>query len=88
MRRMDGQQGITLIEVLIGLVLLVIAGMIAAPSFSDYLERQRLKAAAEGLASSLNLARSEALAQQRFMYVQLAGQGSERCCFWWSWWYA
>ena len=75
------QKGVTLIEVLIGLVLLVIAGMIAAPSFSEYLERQRLKAAAEGLASSLNLARSEALAQQRFMYVQLAGQGSERWCY-------
>ena len=80
--RLDSNQnGFTLIEVLVGLVVLVIAGMIAVPSFSEYLERQRLKAAAEGLASSLNLARSEALAQQRFMYVQLSGQGSERWCY-------
>ncbi len=77
----SGQKGVTLIEVLVGLFLLVIAGMLAMPSFSEYLERQRLKAAAEGLASSLNLARSESLAQQRFMYVQLAGQGSERWCY-------
>ena len=75
------QKGITLIEVLVGLVLLVIAGLVAVPSFTDYLERQRLKAAAESLAASLNLARSEALAQQQFMYVQLAGQGSERWCY-------
>lgn len=68
-------------EVLVGLVLLVIGGMFAVPSFTEYLERQRLKAAAEGLASSLNLARSEALMQQQFMYVQLAGQGTERWCY-------
>ena len=71
----------TLIEVLIGLVLLVVAGMLAVPSFTDYLERQRLKSAAEGLAAGLNLARSEALAQQQFMYVQLAGQGSDHWCY-------
>ena len=64
-----GQAGITLIEVLIGLVLIVIAGLLAVPSFTEYLERQRLKAVAESLAASLNLARSEALAQQQFMYV-------------------
>ena len=75
------QTGVTLIEVLIGLVLIVIAGLVAIPSFTEHLERQRLKAAAESLAASLNLARSEALAQQQFMYVQLAGQGSERWCY-------
>ncbi len=75
------QRGVTLIEVLICLVLLVMVGMLAVPSFTDYLERQRLKSAAESLATSLNLARLEALAQQQFMYVQLAGQGSERWCY-------
>ena len=75
------QAGITLIEVLIGLVLLVIAGMIALPSFTDYLERQRLKAAAESLSASLNLARAEALTQQQFTYVQLAGQGTDQWCY-------
>lgn len=75
------QAGVTLIEVLIGLVLLVIVGALAAPSFAEYQERQRLKTAAEGLASSLNLARSEALAGQQFMYVQLAGQGTNQWCY-------
>ena len=75
------QKGLRLIEVLVGLVLLVVVGMMAVPSFTDYLERQRLKSAAESLAASLHLARSEALAQQQFMYVQLAGQGSDRWCY-------
>jgi len=81
MRCVFDQRGVTLIEVLIGLVLLVVVGMMAVPSFTDYLERQRLKSAAESLATSLNLARSEALAQQQFMYVKLAGQGSDRWCY-------
>ena len=75
------QSGITLIEVLVGLALLVVLGLMAVPSWTEFQERQRLKAAAETLASSLNLARSEALAQQKFAYVQLLGQGSERWCY-------
>lgn len=73
--------GLTLIEVLIGLVLLALLGTLTVPSLADYQERQRLKTAAESLATSLNFARAEALAQQRFMYVQLAGQGSTRWCY-------
>jgi len=75
------QAGLTLIEVVIGLVLLGLLGTLAIPAFADYQERQRLKTAAESLATSLNLARAEALAQQRFMYVQLAGQGSPHWCY-------
>lgn len=75
------QKGLTLIEVLVGLVLLAVLGGLAIPSFADYLERQRLKMAAEQLAESLNLARAEALTQQQFMYVQLSGQGGERWCY-------
>ena len=75
------ESGVTLIEVLVTLVLLLILGTIALPSWAEFQERQRLKIAAETLASSLNLARSESLAQQQFMYVQLAGQGSDRWCY-------
>ena len=75
------QAGITLIEVLVGLALLVVLGTLAVPSWQEFQERQRLKAAAETLATSLNLARSEALAQQQFSYVQLSGQGGERWCY-------
>lgn len=80
-RRRTHQSGVTMIEVLIGLVLVVVLGMLALPSWSEFQERQRLKSAAETLAVSLNLARSEALAQQTFYYVQLTGQGSDRWCY-------
>ena len=73
--------GVSLIEVLIGLVVLGILGLMAVPGWAEFQERQRLKAAAETLAGSLNLARSEALAQQQFAYVQLSGQGGERWCY-------
>ena len=75
------QSGVTLIEALLGLALLVVLGSLAVPAFGEFQERQRLKAAAETLANSLNLARSEALAQQQFFYVQLSGQGSDRWCY-------
>ena len=75
------QAGVTLIEVLAGVALLVVLGVLAVPSWQTFQERQRLKSAAETLATSLNLARSTALAQQQFTYVQLSGQGSERWCY-------
>lgn len=75
------ESGVTLIEVLVTLVLLVILGVLALPSWAEFQERQRLKIAAETLASSLNLARSEALARQQFGFVQLAGQGTDRWCY-------
>ena len=71
----------TLIEVLIGLVLLAILGSLALPSWNEFQERQRLKLAADSLVNSLNLVRSEAIAQQQFGYVQLSGQGGERWCY-------
>lgn len=71
----------TLVELLVGLTLLVILGALAAPSFVEFQERQRLKAAAESLQGSLNLARAQALAGQRFYYMQLTGLGSEQWCY-------
>lgn len=81
MTQRNYEAGITLVEVLVGLGLLLILGMMAAPSLAEFQERQRLKAAAEALANSLNLARSEALAQQQFFYVAMSGQGTERWCY-------
>jgi type IV fimbrial biogenesis protein FimT len=55
------QHGFTLIEMMITITILGILLAIAAPSFNRQIQQQRLKAAAESLASDLLFARNEAI---------------------------
>lgn len=63
------QQGITLIEMLIGLAIVALLLSAAAPSYSVYLQNQRLRAVALSLFTGLQLARAEAV--QRNSRVEL-----------------
>lgn len=54
-------RGFTLLELLITLAIVAIVTAVAAPSFSDIIERQRVRSAADNLRSSIELARSEAV---------------------------
>lgn len=51
--------GLTLIELMIGLGIMAVLMSLAVPSYSAYLQRQRLKAAAQGLELDLREARYE-----------------------------
>lgn len=53
------QRGLTLIELMIGLGICAVLMSLAVPSFASYLQRQRLKAAAQGLELDLREARYE-----------------------------
>lgn len=53
--------GFTLVELMIVIVLLAIVALIAAPNFSDMIERNRLQSQAEELKSFLLYARGEAV---------------------------
>ena len=55
------QQGFTLLELIITLVILAILVTIAVPSFSSYILNQRVKTTAFELAAALSYARSEAI---------------------------
>lgn len=52
-------KGLTLIELMIGLGICAVLMSLALPSFASYLQRQRLKAAAQGLELDLREARYE-----------------------------
>ena len=53
-------KGITAIELMVALGVLAILAMLAAPSFSQMLERQRVIGATNSLLNAMHLARSEA----------------------------
>jgi type IV fimbrial biogenesis protein FimT len=55
------QTGFTLIETMIGLVIVAVLLFAAIPQFSVFLHNQRLRGAAQGLSAGLQLARAEAV---------------------------
>lgn len=61
--------GFTLLELMIVVALLVVALSLVAPSMSSLLQDNRQVSAVYALRATLNLARSEALAQRRFVLV-------------------
>lgn len=59
------EQGFTLTELLIAVVVIGILAALAAPSFNDLIKSQRIKTLASDLNSSLTLARSEAIKRNK-----------------------
>jgi len=55
------QYGFTLIEVMVALTVLAILISLGAPSFAEWLQSQRIRAAAEALTNGLQVARGEAI---------------------------
>lgn len=77
LNRIDGQSGVTLVELVIALAILAIIATLALPSFQTMIENQRLRTAAESMLNGLQLARAEAIrrnARVRFV-MDAAGPG-------------
>lgn len=55
------QQGLTLIEIMIGLVLLAVLTTLAVPAYQTWIHNAQIRNAAEGILNGLQLARGEAL---------------------------
>lgn len=64
-------RGFTLLEAVIAVALIALVATLALPSFGAALERSRLKAAAEALASDLQEARFEAARRGEALHVEL-----------------
>jgi type IV fimbrial biogenesis protein FimT len=70
------QRGFTLIELMVTLAMVVILGMLAAPSFQQTIASSRLTTATNDLYTSLALARSEAIKQGERVTVCKSENGS------------
>lgn len=58
-------RGSTLLELMVGLVILMVLGMIATPSIGALTRNQHLRGAADDLVFAVDLARSQAMANRR-----------------------
>lgn len=67
-----GARGFTLLEAATAVALVAIVATLALPSFGAAMERSRLKAAAEALASDLQEARFEAARRGQALHVELS----------------
>ena len=72
-------RGVTLIELMVGLVVMAIIVAIAVPSFTSFLEKTRLRGAADALSSQFALARVEAIRTDRTVSLLVDGEDGEWC---------
>jgi type IV fimbrial biogenesis protein FimT len=70
---------VTLIELMVTVAILAVIATLAAPSFSDFLQRYRLRGAAEDVASLVAGARVEAVMRNRAVGVVFGGSGAAWC---------
>jgi len=68
--------GFTVVELLTAVAILAVLAALAFPTFSDAIERSRLKSAAEAIASDLDLARLETAKRNTDLVVSFYNGGS------------
>ena len=79
MRCARGQRGFTLIELMISLLVLAILAALATPSFADFFERNRVRGAADDVASLISNARAEAVKNDLDVSIAMRGTGTSWC---------
>jgi len=73
------QHGFTLIEIMISLVIIALLISLGAPAFSEWLQNQQTRAAAEATLNGLQVARSEAVARNANVSFQFMADLSSTC---------
>lgn len=71
--------GFTLIELIVTIAVLSIVLAVATPSFVDFIEKARLRGAAEGVVDMIGQARAEAVKFDRDISVAFKGSGTAWC---------
>lgn len=72
--------GFTLIELMITLVVVLVLALIAVPSFRDYIEKARMRGAADQVTDLLARARASAVKANLPVSITAAGSGSADWC--------
>lgn len=67
------EAGVTFLELIVTVAIVGILAAIAVPSYSDYVERQRLIGATEAVFSSIQMARRQAISNNRTVYFYASG---------------
>lgn len=76
MNKTNHQQGFTLLEVMVVVLLLTIVTAISLPSFQKQIEQGRAAAAADDLLNAFRVARSEAIKRGRFVSICASDNGT------------
>ena len=71
--------GFTLVELMITIAVLVVLMTLAAPSFVDLLDRNRVRGAGDALISLISNARAEAIKTDLDVSVAMSGGGTDWC---------
>lgn len=72
-------RGMTLIELMIGLVIVAIVLFVAIPAFTIFLQNQQIKNAAQTVMTGLSSARAEAIRQNRTVRFQFVSNLTAGC---------
>lgn len=76
MRERGAERGFTLIELIIGVVVMAILMSMALPSFTAWIQKSQIRTAAETIQNGLMLARGEALRRNTQVSFTMAGPDS------------
>lgn len=80
LRRHAHNRGFTLIELMIGIVVLAIVIALGVPSYRTWIQNTKLRNAAESILNGLQLARSEAVARNQRVRFTLGAGSSWTVC--------
>jgi len=75
------QDGVTLIELIVTVVVVGILSAIAVPSFLSFLQKQRVVGAASSLSSMMSFARAESLKRDEKISLTISVASSDNWCF-------
>ena len=73
------QRGVTLIEMMVGLIIVALLATVGAPSVANWIRGMKIRTTAESISSGLQLARTEALRRNAILRFQLVDKLDDEC---------